>query len=347
MKELQNQQGSAGAEFSEAGTPSSFGNDQEAIAAATSGVALYHSPEGLLQLRGADRQRFLHNQTTNDINRLQPGQGCDTVFVTSTGRTLELATAYVTQDAILLLVSPQRQQPLMEWMDRYIFPFDKVELSNLADAQVIFRVIGPQSRQLGEKIGVEVLTQPGDHVLSQLGEASVRIALGSGLALPGYTLISPAEQAASVWSELISLNAVPLGDRVWEQLRVQQGRPAPGQELTEDYNPLEAGLWSAISFEKGCYIGQETIARLNTYKGVKQRLWGVQLEAPVQPGPILAEGKKIGELTSCIATAGGASGLAYVRSQVGDAGLEVWVQETPGKLVSVPFLSHEYYQPQK
>lgn len=58
--------------------------------------------------------------------------------------------------------------------------------------------------------------------------------------------------------------AVPLGDRVWEQLRIQQGRPAPDQELTEDYNPLEAGLWQTISFEKGCYIGQETIARLNT-----------------------------------------------------------------------------------
>ena len=74
-------------------------------------------------------------------------------------------------------------------------------------------------------------------------------------------------------------------------MRIQQGRPKSDRELTEDYNPLEAGLWQTISFEKGCYIGQETIARLNTYKGVKQKLWGIKLDRSVSPQtPIFVDG---------------------------------------------------------
>ncbi|KAB1991038.1 CAF17-like 4Fe-4S cluster assembly/insertion protein YgfZ, partial [Haemophilus parainfluenzae] len=103
--------------------------------------------------------------------------------------------------------------------------------------------------------------------------------------------------AAPLWSALVEAGAVPAGELIWQQLRIQQGRPMPGAELTQDYNPLEAGLWQTISFDKGCYIGQETIARLNTYRGVKQQLWGIRLQGPAAPGsPILVEGEKEGTL---------------------------------------------------
>ncbi|OKH19686.1 folate-binding protein YgfZ [Hydrococcus rivularis NIES-593] len=337
----------------ESNTPSSFGNDREAIEAAKAGVALWdRSSWGLLQLKGEDRSRFLHNQTTNNINSLQPGQGCDTVFVNSTGRTLDLATAYLTEDAILILVSPNRRGQLMQWMDRYIFPMDKVELADISYDNAIFTLIGPESDSLVKQLAGESMSlvdrPEGSHLLVQIGENSIRIAVGSGLALPGYTLIVPVEAAAQIWSKLTGLGAIPLGDRVWEQLRILQGRPVPDKELTEDYNPLEAGLWKAISFDKGCYIGQETIARLNTYKGVKQRLWGVKLNAPVAAGtPVTLEGDKVGVLTSLIETEAGLFGLAYVRTKAGGAGLTVAVGEASGELVSVPFLTHEYYQPQK
>ncbi|MGH2414572.1 MAG: YgfZ/GcvT domain-containing protein, partial [Microcystaceae cyanobacterium] len=236
------------------------------------GVALYnHCHWGLLKLSGEDRSRFLHNQSTNDINRLLPGQGCDTVFVTSTGRTLDLATVYVTEDAILLLVSSNRRQQLMQWMDRFIFPMDKVELRDISQEYAIFTLIGPESKTLFRELGIEeILTQPeANHTLAQIGGSSIRIAVGSGLGLPGYILIVPVETAAAILTQLTAKGTITLSDRDWEQLRIQQGRPVPERELTEEYNPLEAGLWQAISFEKGCYIGQETIARLNTYKGVK------------------------------------------------------------------------------
>ncbi len=329
----------------------SFGNDRQALQAARDGVALCdHSGWGLLQLAGSDRQQFLHNQTTNDINRLQPGQGCNTVFVNSTGRALDLVSAYLTDTAILILVSPNRRQWLMAWMDRYIFPMDKIELADISEKNIVFSLIGPDSSQLLTKLGLEDLMQQpeGNHCLVTLEGASLRLAVGSGLGLPGYTLIVPIADAAEVWGQFIAAGAIPMGDRAWEVLRIQQGRPAPDKELTEDYNPLEAGLWQAISFEKGCYIGQETIARLNTYQGVKQRLWGVKLNQPVEPGTaITVEDKKVGTITSFAEIEQQPFAIAYVRTKVGGEGLIVQIGEATGELVAVPYLTHEYYQASK
>ena len=118
----------------------------------------------------------------------------------------------------------------------------------------------------------------------------------------------------------------------------------PAAELTDDDNPLEAGLWHSVSFEKGCYIGQETIARLNTYQGVKKRLWGLVLEKAVEPGAaILYEGKKIGKLTSVMATEDGAFGLGYLRTKAGGEGLSVELDGVKGEAIALPFIEHSYY----
>ena len=331
--------------------PISYGDDRASLTATKEGVALCdRSHWGLLEISGDDRKRFLHNQTTNDINSLQPGRGCDTVFVTSTGRNIDLATAYVTEDIVLVLVSPNRRQQLMEWMDRYIFPMDRVELADKSDRYAVFSLIGPKCGDLLQQLGAtEILGQPeATHLLLKIGNIEVRVGVGSGLGIDGYTLIVPVESAAEIWSKLIELEAIPMGDRLWEELRILQGRPASDRELTEEYNPLEAGLWKAISFEKGCYIGQETIARLNTYKGVKQRLWGVLLTSTVEPGtPVTVEDKKVGTITSCIESDGKPFGLAYIRTKTGGAGLKVRVGESSAELIGVPFLSHEYYEPKK
>lgn len=328
----------------ESRVPISFGNDSAAIAAAKDAVAICdRSHWGRIQVADSDRLRFLHNQSTNDFQQLKPGQGCDTVFVTSTARTIDLATAYVTEDAVLLMISPLRRQYLINWLDRYIFFADKVELTDITEQTAAFSLIGSKSNVLLEQLGAEaIIAQPyATHQVMQIGGCAVRIAVGSGLVMPGYTLIMSAKDAATVWRNIIQAGGVPLGDRVWEQLRIQQGRPVPDQELTEDYNPLEAGLWQTISFSKGCYIGQETIARLNTYKGVKQYLWGIRLSAPAQPGSIITLGdEKIGKLTSYTDTEQGFFGLGYIRTKAGGAGLKVKVGESEGEIVDVPFLTY-------
>jgi tRNA-modifying protein YgfZ len=336
------------------GVPVSFGHDTAALQAAQAGVALCDRTHwGRLQVSDADRLRFLHNQSTNDFQSLKPGQGCDTVFVTSTARTIDLATAYVTEDTVLLLLSPNRRQQLMEWLDRYIFPLDAVQLQDVTSQSATFSLIGPGSDHLLEQLGMgimvgqayanhQVLPVPPVSSYEEENRGSIRVAVGSGLSIPGYTLIVPAEDAATVWTKLVAWGAIPMGDRIWEQLRIIQGRPVPDRELTDDYNPLEAGLWQTISFSKGCYIGQETIARLNTYKGVKQQLWGVKLRAPVAPETLITIGEeKVGKLTSYTETEQGLFGLAYIRTKAGGAGLKVQVGDVEGEIVDVPFLTRE------
>ncbi|MDJ1176473.1 YgfZ/GcvT domain-containing protein [Roseofilum capinflatum] len=309
-------------------------------------ILLYdRSHWGRIEVRGSDRLRFLHNQSTNDFESLKPGQSCDTVFVTSTARTLDLVTAYLTEESVILLVSPDRREKLWQWMERYIFPMDRVELVDITDKTACLSLIGTQSDRLLEAVGIPPLTDapPGTHQQVNLGDISLRVALGSGLATPGYTLMVDLEERQNLSELLIAQGAKAIGDRDWETRRIQQGRPAPDRELTEDYNPLEAGLWNTISFEKGCYIGQETIARLNTYQGVKQQLWGLQLAQPVDPGtPIQVGDQKAGKITSCIATSEGAIALAYIRTKIGGKGLTVQVADQSATLLDLPFISRGY-----
>lgn len=342
--DLKQVQAATGAIFSDTGVAVDFNNTDAALAAIDKGVAICdRSNWGLLKITGEDRLRYLHNQSTNDFEKLQPGMGCDTVFVTSTARTLDLATAYVTEDAVLVIVSPHRKEQLFTWLDKFIFPFDKVELSDISAEYQIFSLLGAKSETLLSQLTKTDLPQTefASHQLLTLGETTPRVAVGSGLATPGYTLLVNHQDGASLWSQLTEAGAIPLGDRLWERLRIQQGRPKSDAELTEDYNPLEAGLWQTISFEKGCYIGQETIARLNTYKGIKQKLWGIKLDRPVTPGmPITINNEKVGILTSYTDTAPGGYGLGYIRSKAGGAGLQVQVGEAKGEVISLPFVSH-------
>lgn len=317
--------------------------DAAAIQAARDSVAVCdRSGWGRIRVSDDDRLRFLHNQSTNDFQSLQPGQGCDTVMVTSTARTIDLVSAYVLQDAVLLLVSPNRYEFLLQWLDRYIFFADKVQLTDVTNETATLSLIGRGSDAIMEKLGAgAIIGQP--HANHQLVDGGVIVAVGSGLASPGYTLILPVAQKQKLWSQILELGAMELSDRAWEVLRILQGRPAPDAELTDDYNPLEVGLWQTISFNKGCYIGQETIARLNTYKGVKQNLWGIKLSAPTEPGAVITVGEeKIGKLTSYTETADGYFGLGYIRTKAGGAGLKVQVGDSEGEIVQIPFVSHEY-----
>lgn len=345
MQALRNLQQSQGAVLSPEGIPTTFNNAVGLKAVETGAVLFDRSHWGVLQMSGGDRLRFIHNQTTNTFTQRQPGEGCDTVFVTSTARTIGLTTVYVTDEALLILTSPGQDQRLMDWMDRYIFPADQVSLANLTEATAIFSLVGPGSAAVLKNLGIELEPDwPTAHHRSvDLGDVTLRLAAGNGLALVGYTLLMPMEDAASVWQQLTDAGVVPAGELLWQQLRVQQGRPAPQRELTDDYNPLEAGLWGAISFDKGCYIGQETIARLNTYQGVKQQLWGLQLSGTVEPGDaIFAGDEKVGLLTSLVETADGLRGLGYIRTKAGGAGLAVRAGAANGIVVDVPYLDRGY-----
>lgn len=319
-------------------------NDAAAIKAAIETVAVYdRSHWGRIKVSGDDRLRFLHNQSTNDFQSLKPGQGCDTVFVTSTARTIDLATAYIKDDAVLLMVSPNRREYLMQWLDKYIFFADKVELSDITEETAALSLIGPKSQAIIQELGVTPLETYSSNQVYNILTVETLIAVGSGLALPGYTLIFPVLHKDTIWNKLLEIGTVAMKETAWETLRIIQGRPVPEKELTEDYNPLEVGLWQTISFTKGCYIGQETIARLNTYKGVKTYLWGIKLNNYAGPGSqIYIEEEKVGTLTSITETTEGYYGLGYIRKQAGGIGTKVRIAENEGEIIEIPFVSHQY-----
>ena len=300
---------------------------------------------GHIQLTGADRVRFLHNQTTQDIQQLSDGQGAYTVFVTSTGRTIDLTTIYVQAESLHVVTSPEMAQPLYDWMDRYIFFSDKVTLANESEQTFMFTILGKNSDEIVRQLGADSLIGKPEfsHQKLSIADVEVSVAVGSDLAIAGYTLWGNAARAETIWQALVAAGTATGTAEQWEDLRIRQGRPMPKTELTDDDNPLEAGLWQSVSFEKGCYIGQETIARLNTYKGVKKRLWGLNLEKPVAVGEtIWLDDAKIGKITSITRDESSPFALAYLRTKAGGEGATVTAGNATATVVALPLISHEY-----
>ncbi|MEM9137905.1 MAG: folate-binding protein [Cyanobacteria bacterium P01_F01_bin.42] len=313
----------------------------DAVQAVRDGVAICdRSHWGRIEISDSDRLAFLHNQSTNHIKRLQPGQGCETVIINSTARTIDLVSVYSKQDSLLLLVSPGRDEHLMQWFDRYIFFQDKIKLANLTESTGTISLIGPKSSELLTNLDWELPDELHHHTSVEHDGSTITIAKGSGLASEGFTLFFDCAIADALGTQLVNAGATPIGESAWENLRISEGRPKVDAELTDKYNPLEACLWHLVSFNKGCYIGQEIIARLDTYDGVKQKLWGLESSAPLQVNDsITQKAQKVGVVTSVDTS--GQRALAYVKTRAGGEGDQVQVGEAIATLTEVPFLTRE------
>ncbi|KAJ4832582.1 hypothetical protein Tsubulata_030783 [Turnera subulata] len=338
-----------GAKVSEDGVIETFENDDVALDAFHNGVVVSDlSHFGRIRVSGDDRVQFLHNQSTANFETLGEGKGCDTVFATATARTIDIAYAWIMKNSILLVVSPSTCETIAQMLNKYIFFSDNVEIQDITKKTSFFTIAGPKSNHVMENLNLgDLVGQPyGTHRHYSVNEMPITVGVGSLISEEGYSLLMPPAAAKSVWKTLVSEGAIPMGSNAWEKLRVTQGRPAPGKELTNEFNVLEACLWNSISQNKGCYKGQETIARLITYDGVKQRLWGINLSAPAEPGtPITVDGKKAGKLTSFTSGANGSEyyGLGYIKRQNVVEGSTVIVGDNiVGTVVEPPFLARQH-----
>jgi tRNA-modifying protein YgfZ len=298
---------------------------------------------GRIRVSDRDRLTFLHNQSTQMLNLRKPGEVCDTTFVTSTARTIDLATVAVLDDTALMVVSPGMAEKLIAVLDRFIFFSDHVKLEDVTAQTVMLSVMGSGCDGVLQCLGVEPTVGV---VEGTIGSSPVTVMAGSGLATVGYTIVAALADRDRVWTALAE-QAEVMDDEKFERLRIEQGRPMPGFELTDDYNPLDAGLWNTVSFNKGCYIGQETIARLESRDAVKMGLWGVKLENAVDLGtPVFVNDEKAGTITSvCAVENAGAIGLCYVRTKAAGVGAIVRVG-TEGALqmstlLDLPFVVRE------
>ncbi|MFZ9172413.1 MAG: YgfZ/GcvT domain-containing protein [Vulcanococcus sp.] len=252
-------------------------------------------PISLIRLEGPDSRRFLHGQSSQAIELAEPGCCLATCLISPTARMRGLALACIDASGLDLLVLSGDGAGIRNQLDRVLFPADKVRLGPLQPA-VLWQWIGADG------------PAPGPNRL-----------------LPGVDLGSGSE--AALWlqrsgEELpASLSALP--EQSAEQIeahRLRCGIPAAPGELNDDTNPFELGLAAWVSLNKGCYVGQETLAKLATYDGVKQQLRHCQSAAPLTAGTSLTT--SAGERAGVITSAQGQQGLALVRrSQLDQATL--------------------------
>ncbi len=291
--------------------------------ALTRGVGVVdRSDVGRLVLRGEDAVDLVERLSTNALTELEAGEGAATVLTTNKGRIFDLLLVLRRDGELLVLTGPGNQGRVAEWVDFYTFVED-VSVEDVTGATAMLGIVGP-----GSPAVVEVATgvaapelAPYELRVGTVGGAEALVVRTDPVGEPGYDVVVPADDRDEVLAALLAVDAAPapvvVGREALELVRVERGVPAFGSELTEAFNPLEAGLIGIISFTKGCYVGQEVVARLNTYDKVQKRLMGMRWGdgAGPEPGAKLAlDGKQVGVVTSAAESPdGGGAGIGYVR----------------------------------
>jgi aminomethyltransferase len=273
---------------------------------------------GRFVCRGKDAAALLHHLTTNDIKRLKSGEGCDAALVTNKARVLDWLTLWRRDDDFLVMTSPNRRELFAPHARRFVLFRQDIQIEDVTETSALWGLFGPQVKDVLESWGAAgVLDAPFNRQHEvEIGGATLRLARTARL--PGAGVLVASDDRAAL-QRAVEASGLPLADDgTYNVLRVEAGLPVAGLELTEEFNPWEAGLDAAISLHKGCYNGQEVVARLNTYGKVKQRLCGLKLQTPLPLGAraaLQSEGKNAGVLTSsALSPRLGAIGLGYVRN---------------------------------
>ena len=308
---------------------------------------LDRSDRGKLALTGADARPFLQGQVTNDVESLVPGSGCYAAFLTPKGKMLGDLRLLDTGDELLLDTERVALQDLFNMIRRFSIGY-RVELHKRTLERSLLSLIGPAADellQLAATAPAEPRTPcaPADtecaHVLRRIGRTDVRL-IRTDI---GVDLLFAAGALDEVRGALLDAGAAPVEEAAAECLRVERGRPRYGVDLDDGVIPQEAGLNErAVSFTKGCYVGQETVARL-FYRGKPNRhLRGLRSPRPLAPGTELVyDGRAVGTVTSAaMSPRFGPIALALVRreappgsvvSGTGDA------SEVTAEVVELPF----------
>ena len=281
--------------------------------------------------KGADRASFLHNMLSNDIKSVTPDHGAYAALLDLKGHIVADVRVYCAEDVFLLDTDADLRDKLVRALERYIV-MDDVALKPLELRTVSFQ--GPRSRALVEEtlgIGLPALSEF-DHFLTRGPEYPARVVRATSTGEDGYEVWVEQNDFRSLWetasAKALASGALPCGAKALESLRIEAGIPRYGADFGEDTLPLEAGLLNALSFTKGCYLGQEIVERARSRGHVNWKLVGLFVEASAPPAPgekLLSDGKESGEVTSsCFSpTLGKTLALAYVRREVSEPGTEL------------------------
>ncbi|MGH9470418.1 MAG: aminomethyltransferase family protein [Terriglobia bacterium] len=303
--EIQPAAQAATAEYHGALLPAFYSNAVAEHQAVRSAAGLFDfSFRAQFSASGADRLRFIHGMVSNDVKSLTPGQGVYATILDVRGHILADLRIYCCEDRLLLETDADLIEKALATLSHYNIggrvPLERLDRAALA-------IEGPASgRILGEALRVP---PPGPeqytHREAQIEGIDLRVVRASMTGEAGYEIWAPPAKVKGLWRLLLdrgrAFGLQPCGWRALETLRIEAGIPVYGSELGEDTLPLEAGLTSALSFNKGCYIGQEIVERARSRGRVNWTLAGLTLESGGAPTPgekVSSGGKDAGEITS-------------------------------------------------
>ncbi len=291
---------------------------------------LDRSERGKLALTGADAEGFLQGQVSNDVESLSPGTGCYATFLTPKGKMLGDLRILATGDELLLDTERSSLQALFNLIRRFSIGYD-VELHKRTLESGLLSLIGPQSDAVA---GIESLpATEHSHTETEIAGRTVR-AIRTDV---GIDLLCNAADTEAVGATM--QGATPIAEAAAECLRIEHGRPRYAIDLDDTVIPQEAGLnQRAVSFTKGCYVGQETVARLY-YRGKPNRhLRGLRSETPIETGEEIKLGERtVGRVGSAaLSPRLGPIALALVRREANPSDT-VSIDGAEAEVVELPF----------
>jgi len=284
------------------------------------GVGLVHSSlSSVVELTGEDRATFLNRLATNKVDHLPLGSGCETFLTDAKAHVLAYLWLFVRPASLALYTAAGQVEKIIAHLDRYLLG-EKVELHDRSADYSVFYLGGPRSRAILDRLAsASPPEEPLAGIEAELAGAPVGLRTLDTAAGRGLLLIAGAAAAATVWQALREAGARPCGQRAAEALRIESGWPAYGRDVTEENLAQEVARdRMALALNKGCYLGQETIARIESRGHVNRTLVGLRFPTAEVPRPgteLLAEGRAVGRVTSATFSPrlGAALALGYVR----------------------------------
>lgn len=283
-------------------------------------VAFAFPNVGIISAQGTDTLDLLNRLSTNELLKLQTNQGARTVLTSDKGRIVDVLTVIVNNTGALLLCSDTNEQNVVSWLRKYTI-MDDCKVSNATDDYFALEILGPEAAGLiAELSGETLLDIPMSHwrSVTVFGESALLLRQPA-MSEFSFLLLFDASQKDAVRAKCNELSSeVPIMTAEdYEILRIEAGMGIFGAELTDAYNPLEAGLLHLVNFKKGCYIGQEVIARIDSYNKVKQRIMGFTAATQLPAGSeIKVDNTVVGKITSSVLSPEfGWIALGYIRGE--------------------------------
>ncbi len=317
--------------------PLSFGSVEAEHAALRQGCGLVTRPWfSWFTLSGEDRQRYLNGLVTSDVKSLEAGQGAYGFVTEAKGHVMADILALATSDGLFLRLPPGMDEQISGHLLKYVI-IDRVELRQ-EEGLFALSLVGPQAKEaVTALLAGAPPEQDWTHREAVVADLACRVIAEPFGRSMGWTFLVEADSAPELFQALAAQGgAEAVGGEAWERLRVEEGRPIFGIDYGPKNFPQETTLEDAVSYTKGCYLGQEIVARIHYRGGVNRQLCGLRLAdaGGAQGREVRKEGRAVGQVTSNH----GALALAILHKKAWEAGTQVEIDGMgPAEVVALPF----------